>query len=109
VKRVRQIIFLFYNLIIAQQYLDQIKMDQNTLNTFFTYISNTSQRIDVRQSACVFLKNYISDYFYDTSNNAIMNKHKIMDENSKTYFKENILQIMLNIDNKLLPRIMEVC
>ena len=83
-------------------------MDQNTLNTFFTYISNTSQRIDVRQSACVFLKNYISDYFYDTSNNAIMNKHKIMDENSKTYFKENILQIMLNIDNKLLPSIMEM-
>ena len=83
-------------------------MDQSTLNSLFTYISNNSQRIDVRLAACVFLKNYISDYFYDTSNNAIMNKHKIMDENSKTYFKENILQIMLNIDNKLLPSIMEM-
>lgn len=83
-------------------------MDPNTLNTFLSYISNNSQRIEVRQSACVFLKNYILDYFYDTSNNAILNKHKIMDENSKTYFKENILQIMLNIDNKLLPTIMEM-
>ena len=83
-------------------------MDQSTLSTFFTYISNNSQRIDIRLSACVFLKNYILDYFYDTSNNAILNKHKIMDESSKTYFKENILQIMLNIDNKLLPNIMEM-
>ena len=83
-------------------------MDQSTLSTFFTYISNNSQRIDIRQSVCVFLKIYILDYFYDTSNNAIMNKHKIMDESSKTYFKENILQIMLNIDNKLLPNIMEM-
>ena len=83
-------------------------MDINTLNTFFLYLANNSEPLNLRISACVFLKNYILDYFYDTSNNAIINKHKIMSEESKTYFKENILQILLNADNHLLPNIMEM-
>ena len=83
-------------------------MDINTLNTFFAYLVNTAEPINLRISACAFLKNYISDYFYDSSNNAILNKHKIMDENSKTHFKENILPLMLNVENSLLPNIMEM-
>ena len=55
-------------------------MDINTLNTFFLYLANNSEPLALRISACVFLKNYILDYFYDTSNNAIINKHKIMSE-----------------------------
>ena len=31
-----------------------------------------------------------------------------MDENSKNYFKENILQLMLNVENELLPNIIEM-
>ncbi len=83
-------------------------MDINTLNTFFAYLVNTAEPINLRISACAFLKNYISDYFYDSSNNAILNKHKIMDENSKTHFKENILPLMLNVENSLLPNIMQM-
>ena len=92
----------------AEQYLSQIKMDINALTTFFTYIINKSENLTLRVSACVFLKNYIADYFYDSSDNAIMHKDKIMDENSKTYFKENILQLMLNAENELLPNIIEM-
>ena len=66
----------------AEQYLSQIKMDINALTTFFTYIINKSENLTLRVSACVFLKNYIADYFYDSSDNAIMHKDKIMDENS---------------------------
>ena len=83
-------------------------MDVNTLTTFFSYILDKNEQINLRISASIFLKNYIQDYFYDSSNNAILNKHKIMDENSKAYFKENILQLLLNIDNNLLPHIIEM-
>ena len=83
-------------------------MDSNTLTTFFTYILDKNENISLRTSAAIFLKNYIQDYFYDSSNNAILNKHKIMDENSKTYFKENILKLMLNVENTLLPNIIEM-
>ena len=83
-------------------------MDNNTLNTFFSYILDKNENIALRTSATVFLKNYIQDYFYDSSNNAILNKHKIMDENSKTYFKENILKLMLNVETTLLPHIIEM-
>ena len=83
-------------------------MDINTLNTFFTYLANNSEQLNLRMSACAFLKNYISDYFYDSSNNAILNKQKIMDENSKTYFKENVLPLMLTVEPSLLPNIMEM-
>ena len=92
----------------AERYLSQIKMDINALTTFFTYIINKSENLHLRISACVFLKNYIADYFYDSSDNAIMHKEKIMDENSKNYFKENILQLMLNAENELLPNIIEM-
>ena len=83
-------------------------MDINTLNTFFAYLANNSEQLNLRMSACAFLKNYISDYFYDSSNNAILNKQKIMDENSKTYFKENVLPLMLTVEPSLLPNIMEM-
>ena len=83
-------------------------MDVNTLTTFFSYILDKNEQINLRISASIFLKNYIQDYFYDSSNNAILNKHKIMDENSKAYFKENILQLLLNIDYNLLPHIIEM-
>ena len=83
-------------------------MDINTLNTFFIYLANNSEQLNLRMSACAFLKNYISDYFYDSSNNAILNKQKIMDENSKTYFKENVLPLMLTVEPSLLPNIMEM-
>ena len=92
----------------AEQFLSQIIMDSNTLQTFFSYILNKSESIPLRVSACTFLKNYISDYFYDSSYNAILNKNKIMNENSKTYFKENILQLMLNAENDILPNIIEM-
>lgn len=92
----------------SQQFLSQIKMDINTLTTFFSYILNKSENIVLRVSACVFLKNYILDYFYDSSYNAILNKNKIMDETSKNYFKENILELMLNAENELLPHIIEM-
>ena len=92
----------------AEQFLSQIIMDSNTLQTFFSYILNKSESIPLRVSACTFLKNYISDYFYDSSYNAILNKNKIMNENSKTYFKENILELMLNADNDILPSIIEM-
>ena len=92
----------------SEQFLSQIKMDINTLNTFFSYILNKSENVDLRSSASIFLKNYISDYFYDSSYNAILNKDKIMDENSKNYFKENILQLMLNVESNLLPNIIEM-
>ena len=83
-------------------------MDETTLNTFFTYIINKNEQIPLRTSACVFLKNYIQDYFYDSTNNAILNKNKIMKENTKEYFKQNILQLMLNVENTLLPHIIEM-
>jgi exportin-2 (importin alpha re-exporter) len=83
-------------------------MDINTLNTFFTYILNKNESINLRISACLFLKNYIQDYFYDSSNKAILNKNKIMDENSKAYFKDNVLQLLLNIENKFLPHFIEM-
>ena len=83
----------------SEQFLSQIKMDVNTLTTFFSYILNKSENVTLRSSASIFLKNYISDYFYDSSYNAILNKDKIMDENSKNYFKENILQLMLNVES----------
>ena len=92
----------------SEQFLSQIKMDVNTLTTFFSYILNNSENIALRVSVCVFLKNYISDYFYDSSYNAILNKNKIMDETSKNYFKENILELMLNAENELLPHIIEM-
>ena len=92
----------------SEQFLSQIKMDVNTLTTFFSYILNKSENIALRVSVCVFLKNYISDYFYDSSYNAILNKNKIMDEGSKNYFKENILEMMLNAENELLPHIIEM-
>ena len=92
----------------SEQYLSQIKMDINALTTLFTYIINKSENLNLRVSACVFLKNYISDYFYDSSDNALMNKNKIMDENAKNYFKENILELMLNAENELLPNIIEM-
>ena len=92
----------------SEQFLSQIKMDVNTLTTFFSYILNKSENIALRVSVCVFLKNYISDYFYDSSYNAILNKNKIMDESSKNYFKENILELMLNAENELLPHIIEM-
>ena len=92
----------------AEQFLSQIIMDNNTLQTFFSYLLNKNENISLRASACVFLKNYISDYFYDSSYNAILNKNKIMNENSKTYFKENILELMLNADNDILPSIIEM-
>ena len=92
----------------SEQFLSQIKMDINTLNTFFSYILNKSENVSLRSSASIFLKNYISDYFYDSSDNAILNKDKIMDENSKNYFKENILQLMLNVESNLLPNIIEM-
>ena len=92
----------------SEQFLSQIKMDINTLTTFFSYILNKSENIALRVSVCVFLKNYISDYFYDSSYNAILNKNKIMDETSKNYFKENILELMLNAENELLPHIIEM-
>ena len=92
----------------SEQFLSQIKMDINTLSTFFSYILNKTENIILRTSACVFLKNYIADYFYDSSYNALLNKGKIMDENSKNYFKENILQLMLNVENELLPHIIEM-
>ena len=92
----------------SEQFLSQIKMDINTLSTFFSYILNKTENIILRTSACVFLKNYIEDYFYDSSYNALINKGKIMDENSKNYFKENILQLMLNVENELLPHIIEM-
>ena len=92
----------------SEQFLSQIKMDVNTLTTFFSYILNKSENIALRVSACVFLKNYILDYFYDSSYNAILNKNKIMDETSKNYFKENILELMLNAENELLPHIIEM-
>jgi len=92
----------------SEQFLSQIKMDINTLNTFFSYILNKSENVSLRSSASIFLKNYISDYFYDSSYNAILNKDKIMDENSKNYFKENILQLMLNVESNLLPNIIEM-
>ena len=75
----------------AEQFLSQIIMDSNTLQTFFSYILNKSESIPLRVSACTFLKNYIADYFYDSSYNAILNKNKIMNENSKTYFNFLIL------------------
>ena len=80
-------------------------MDINTLNTFFSYIINNNEQMNLRNSACIFLKNYIQDYFYDSTNNAILNKHKIMDENSKSYFKENVLKLMLNAENNFIPKI----
>ena len=83
-------------------------MDVNTLNTFFSYIISKNENLQLRASVCIFLKNYIRDYFYDSSNNAILNKHKIMDENTKTYFKENVLQLMLNVETNLLPHIIEM-
>jgi len=83
-------------------------MDINTLNTFFSYIINNNEQMNLRNSACIFLKNYIQDYFYDSTNNAILNKHKIMDENSKSYFKENVLKLMLNAENNFLPTIIEM-
>ena len=92
----------------SEQFLSQIKMDINTLTTFFSYILNKSENIALRVSACVFLKNYILDYFYDSSYKAILNKNKIMDEGSKNYFKENILELMLNAENELLPHIIEM-
>ena len=92
----------------SEQFLSQIKMDVNTLTTFFSYILNKSENIALRVSVCVFLKNYISDYFYDSSYNAILNKNKIMDEGSKNYFKENILELILNAENELLPHIIEM-
>ena len=83
-------------------------MDINTLNTFFTYILNKNEDIKLRISACLFLKNYIQDYFYDSSNKAVLNKNKIMDENSKAHFKDNVLQLLLNIENKFLPHFIEM-
>ena len=83
-------------------------MDVNTLTTFFSYIMNKNENISLRISASIFLKNYIQDYFYDSSNNAILNKHKIMDENSKSFFKEKILQLLLNVENNILPHIIEM-
>ena len=92
----------------SEQFLSQIKMDINTLKTIFSYILNKSEIINLRASATVFLKNYILDYFYDSSPKAILNKDKIMDENSKNYFKDNILELMLNVENELLANIIEM-
>ena len=92
----------------SENYLSQIKLDANILNTLFTYILNKNENIFLRKSACVFVKNYIADYFYDSSDNAIMNQHKIMNEETKNYFKENVLQLMLNAENELLPNIIEM-
>ena len=92
----------------SEQFLSQILMNTDTLQTFFTYIINKSENINLRVAACAFLKNYIADYFYDSSYKAILNKDKIMDENSKKYFKENILELMLNSENELLPNIIEM-
>ena len=62
----------------------------------------------MRVSASVFLKNYIADYFYDSSYKDILNKDKIMNETLKNYFKENILTLMLNVENSILPHIIEM-
>ena len=83
-------------------------MDVNTLNTFFSYIINQNEDIPLRKSACIFLKNYILDYFYDSTSKAVENKNKVMDEKSKTYFKENVLQLMLSADSKFLSSIIEM-
>ena len=92
----------------SEQFLSQITMDVNNISTFFSYILNKSENINLRTSACIFLKNYIGDYFYDSSYNALLNKNKIMDENSKNYFKQNILELMLNVENEILPLIIEM-
>ena len=83
-------------------------MDINTLSTFLSYILNKNENIDLRKSASIFLKNYISDYFYDSSYNAILNKNKIMNEDVKNYFKENILNVMLNVESCILANIIEM-
>ena len=54
------------------------------------------------------MKNYISDYFYNTSNNAVLNPQKIMTEETKNYFKNNVLQLMLSVESILLPNIIEM-
>lgn len=83
-------------------------MDINTLNSFFQYINDKNENIALRTSACIFLKNYIIDYFYDNSDNAVINKDKIMDEECKNHFKNNILNLMLNVESNLLPNIIEM-
>ena len=83
-------------------------MDINALNSFFQYINDKNENIGLRTSACVFLKNYIIDYFYDNSDNAIINKDKIMDDECKNHFKNNILNLMLNVESNLLPNIIEM-
>ena len=52
---------------------------------------------------CVFLKNYINDYWFDNTEKALINPQKKLTEEVKIFFKENIINILFKIDKKLLP------
>lgn len=60
-----------------------------------------------RLMAASVLKNYIQDYWHDDTEASILCPHRVMTNDTKAIFKENIINLMISSDQKILPVLKE--
>ena len=78
------------------------------MSGLFNYISEKTIDINCRKAACIFLTRYLEDYWFNDTEKALSNPNKILKEETKNYFKSNILQLLLSVETNLLPLIKQM-
>lgn len=83
-------------------------MNRDLLGSFLTYMTNLNLNYDVRLTAAVLLKNYIADFWYNDSINALKSPEKLLTPDLKAYFMENIINVMVSVEDRMRPTIKEM-
>ena len=78
------------------------------LQIIFGIITNKNCNLTIRKTAATNLKNFISDYFYDNTEKAIKNSGLILTKETKVFFMENALKLLLNSEEALINVIVEM-
>ena len=106
--RVIRQFFNLYLLYLAEETLNGIILNIENLTLFFNYISTKNIDINLRKSACIFLKKYIKDYWFDNTEMALTFPQKLIQDNTKEYFKTNIITLLLQAEQSLSPLVKEM-
>ena len=106
--RVIRQFFNLYLLHLAEETLNGIILNIENLTLFFNYISTKNIDINLRKSACIFLKKYIKDYWFDNTEMALTFPQKLIQDNTKEYFKTNIITLLLQAEQSLSPLVKEM-
>lgn len=84
----------------GEKYFATIVLDAPTLEILFNFILNNQIQQKNKKFLVVFIKNYVTNYFTNDSDQSFKEKNKIMNMDAITYFKNSTFFLLQKVDDE---------